>query len=197
MRLRTLIPAAVATSIILAGCGGSDSADPTPTPPPQSTRTSTAPAGGDTTPISSPATIAASPTPAAASATATSGASPAISPTLPASPEATPTQAAADTPVPPTPTQQPDSGNPTSAAVGVTGTVRYFWAPASVSIAPGGSVTFSWDSNAVHDLSISALGIATSPKKQFSQTVIFANPGSYSFVCEIHADTMAGTITVQ
>lgn len=195
MRLRTLIPAALATSIILAGCGGSDSADPTPTPPQQSTRTATAPTGGDTTPISSPATIAASPTPAAASATA--GASPATSPTLPTSPEATPTQAVADTPVPPTPTQQPASGNPTSAAVGVTGTVRYFWAPASASIAPGGSVTFSWDSNAVHDLSISALGIATSPKKQFSQTVTFANPGSYAFVCEVHADTMAGTITVQ
>jgi plastocyanin len=79
----------------------------------------------------------------------------------------------------------------------VTGTARFFWAPASVTIAPGGTVTFAWSGNDFHDLSIPALGIENGTTKSASYTITFPSSGTYSFICEIHTDTMKGTVTVQ
>jgi len=84
-----------------------------------------------------------------------------------------------------------------SATVGVTGSARYFWAPALVSIAPGGSVTFAWSGGAAHDLKIPALGFAGDQEVSFSQTFTFLTPGKYNFSCVVHKDTMNGTVTVQ
>jgi len=189
--------ASFAVSAALIGCGNSADSDSDPTPTtaatPSVAASPTRPSN-DTTPVSQPSTS--TPT-----ATATTPNAPAATPT------ATATQAAPaptntpvitnPTPVPPTPTPPPSSGNPLSATVGVTGTARYFWAPAFVTVAPGGSVTFAWSGGAAHDLSLPGLGFAGSQEVSFSQTFTFPTPGKYTFSCIVHKDTMNGTVTVQ
>lgn len=83
-----------------------------------------------------------------------------------------------------------------STRIGVTGTARYFWSPNSVKIAPGGSVTFSWSGDAAHDLSVPGLGYEAPAKAQFSETLVFTNPGDYAIICIIHLE-MRGKVIVQ
>jgi plastocyanin len=79
----------------------------------------------------------------------------------------------------------------------VTGTARFFWAPATVKIATGGTVTFAWSGNDFHDLQVPSMGVGHDPEKSASYTVTFPLAGSYAFSCAVHPDTMKGTVVVE
>lgn len=85
-----------------------------------------------------------------------------------------------------------------AASVGVTGTRSYFWAPRDVTVAPGGSVTWSWSGNEFHDVHVDALGyVSGNPVKAGSYTLTFPSAGTYAVSCTIHPDTMRGTVMVE
>jgi plastocyanin len=85
-----------------------------------------------------------------------------------------------------------------AATVGVTGTRSYFWSPGEVTIAPGGSVTWSWSGNEFHDVHVEALGyVSGNPAKQGNYTLTFPGAGTYAVLCAVHPHTMRGTVTVQ
>ena len=186
-RLATVLLLAAA----LSACGGSDAASP-----PVTIRTATRPAAA--TQLSNPTQVSsggtASPIPATATPSATS--IPAETTTAATTPQATsaPTQPAA-----PTPTPGPSGGLPLSATMGVTGTARYFWSPGQVTIAAGGSVTFTWSGAAAHDVTVPALGFETpgSPKPEGTYTVTFPAAGTFEVICVIHSATMRGKVIVQ
>jgi len=74
---------------------------------------------------------------------------------------------------------------------------RFSWSPASVKIAPGGSVTFSWGGGAVHDVSVPSIGFTSgAATTEGSYTATFPSEGEYSVLCVIHPD-MRGRVTVQ
>ncbi|MBE0611323.1 MAG: hypothetical protein IH609_18215, partial [Dehalococcoidia bacterium] len=101
-------------------------------------------------------------------------------------------------PATPTPPPPPAAANPMSATVGVTGVRSYFWSPAKVTIAPGGSVTWAWSGNDFHDVVVDALGYSSgNPAKQGSYTLTFPSAGTYAVSCTIHPDTMRGTVVVE
>jgi plastocyanin len=80
----------------------------------------------------------------------------------------------------------------------VTGSARFFWAPAKVAIAPGGSVTWAWSGDSYHDVEIEALGYSSGiPVKEGAYTVTFPVAGAYAVSCSVHPDTMRGTVTVE
>jgi len=197
-RLPLLITIALAGAG-LAACGGSASgSEVTPTTPPSPAATvAVSPTKAAGSPAASP-TQAASPS-AGASPTATAEAATAT--TAPATATTAPvenTTAPQPTTAPPTPTPPPSSGNPLSASVGVTGSVRFFWAPNAVTIAPGGTVTWSWSGpTQPHNVSGTDFALSTAPLKADSASFTFSAPGVYHFVCDIHPDTMVGTVTVQ
>lgn len=177
----------------LAACGGS-SDKPSATPNvPAAAASASAPATTITSaPSATPSTAATAP-PATPAATATT----APSPTAAATPAAT--QPPQPTAPPPTATPPPSSGLPTSASIGVTGTASFFFSPAAVTIAVGGSVSFSWSGNDYHDVSPvggnSLAGCETTKTGSCSQT--FSSAGVYHFICIVHPDTMKETVTVQ
>jgi len=122
---------------------------------------------------------------------------------MPITQPATPTVAGNTQPPPaatptPTSTPLPAASNPVSATVGVTGIRSYFWLPAEVTIAPGGSVTWAWSGNEFHDVHVEALGfVSGDPVKAGSFTLTFPEAGTYAVHCAVHPNTMRGTITVQ
>jgi plastocyanin len=76
------------------------------------------------------------------------------------------------------------------------GTFGSVWAPNSVVVGVGGTVTFQW--TGVHNVSIPSLGNSSGEAVSGgSHAVTFSAPGSYAFVCDAHANTMTGTVTVQ
>jgi plastocyanin len=93
-----------------------------------------------------------------------------------------------------------------TASVGVVETSRAFqFSPANVTVAPGGTVSFSWSDTAqFHDVVVRSgggeLGRSGDPAKSGSFSYTFSAPGTYQFVCEVHEASippMRGTVTVQ
>ena len=212
MRGKLVFGSVLALGVVLAGCGGGSNEQDEPavttsagTPTVAITRTS----DSNITPVSSGATTTATATATETIAAETATAVPATAEVTSTSAPATPTPtkpAAASTPVPAptqaplptaTPTEPAASGNPLTANMGVSGTSRYFWSPKSVTIAPGGTVTFAWSGGAAHDLSVPQLGFNTAAKTSATNTVTFPAAGTYNIVCVIHEDTMKGTVVVQ
>lgn len=195
-RIYVLLLTAIALTLASCDGGGEPSrADPAATATPETTPTPTAtvaaatatpsPAIEVTTPIT--AHTVPSPTATTQPATATTAPTTSTAPPPPPPPTATPT-----TPPPPA------ANNPMSATVGVSGSARFFWSPAKVTIAPGGSVTWAWSGNDFHDVHVEALGyVSGNPAKQGSYTLAFPTAGTYAVSCSIHPDTMRGTVTVE
>ena len=203
MRPNLLFTALAFGAAILAACGGgSDSKDqPSPTIPVGTAQATATKAGGSqTTPVSANGTPTA--TTAAASPTAAPTTAPAESPTAaPTTSQPTPPPAntAVATAVPPTATPPPASNNPASASIGVTGGAKFFWSPANVTIAPGGTVTWAWN-EPVQPHNVAGVDFAFGPTeitKSGAVSFTFTTPGTYHFTCEVHPDTMRGTVTVQ
>ena len=85
------------------------------------------------------------------------------------------------------------------------GVYGYYWTPANVSVAPGGSVTFrnpsasvlhgvSWQSGSSGAPSCSGVPIDDA-KTSWTGTCAFVQSGTYSFYCPVHPAEMKGTIT--
>lgn len=196
MRRTVFFAISIAAAALMAACGGGTAGDETLVATPSSAAATPTKSGdGQATTVPPPArpsatstattavTALETPTSAIASATATPGVSQGGAP--------------AETQPPPSPTAKPSSGNPLSAAIGVTGTARYFWSPNSLKIAPGGSVTVSWSGGAAHDLSVPGLGFQSGTKVSDSHTLTFPNTGTFEIICVIHDDTMRGKVIVE
>ena len=85
-----------------------------------------------------------------------------------------------------------------SAAIGVgeVGTSR--WIPAAVSVAVGGTVSWSWSGTSqFHNVFGIDFPLSSDPAKSGSFAHTFGAPGVYHFTCDVHPDTMRGTVTVQ
>ena len=102
------------------------------------------------------------------------------------------------------------AGSPTPASSGAAGggaktaavTIKGFaFGPASVTIAKGGTVTFTNNDGTTHTISS---GVAPTKDGKFDKelsggsetTITFDAPGTYTYFCNIH-QTMKGTVTVQ
>ncbi|MDH3497977.1 MAG: plastocyanin/azurin family copper-binding protein [Gemmatimonadota bacterium] len=86
-----------------------------------------------------------------------------------------------------------------SANIGVSGLT---FSPSDVTIATGGTVTWSWNTGVAHDVTWDAgtpAASATNTNVTYQQT--FANAGSFAYYCSIHGGPggvgMSGTVTVQ
>jgi plastocyanin len=73
-----------------------------------------------------------------------------------------------------------------------------FFSPASLSVAPGTTVTWTWADGAVsHNVTFDDGGPNSPTQSSGSFPRTFADPGSYPYHCTIHgAAVMAGTVTV-
>lgn len=183
MTMRLIVTASLGLVwAVVAACGGGGAK-------PASDSIATRPA--PTTQAASPAaTLTATPT----AASSPSAAIPTPTPT-PAQPTPTqpPTQAVASTPPPPTPT--PALALPPAAQISVGGQANLF-VPASVTIAAGGTVTWTWRGG-FHDLHGLNFALTVDVQESGSATFTFAAAGTYTFRCEVHPDTMQGTVSVR
>ncbi len=129
------------------------------------------------TPPTAAATPNPSPSPATASATATQ---------LPA---------ATSTPSPPPPTATP--ALPVAATVDVLDSNHFV--PANVTIAAGGTVTWIWEGNGLHDLTSAQFPSDPAGAKFTGQySFRFAQAGTYNYSCAVHEYLgMRGTVVVR
>ena len=92
-------------------------------------------------------------------------------------------------------TTGPPSGGGTSADVSVG---NNFFAPASLSVAPGATVTWTWAAgDTLHQIAFTdnAPGSAKQSTGMFQRT--FSAAGTYNYFCTVHGPAlMSGTITV-
>jgi plastocyanin len=95
--------------------------------------------------------------------------------------------------VPPTPTPAPQY--PTSVVIGIQDDVRF--SPNRTTIAAGGTVTFSWSGEVIHNVVSATNAFATGTVKAGSFTFTLPSPGTYSYLCEVHPTTMKGIIEVK
>ena len=206
-RLTLFLAAALVAASPLGACGGSSSSEstatvspsvPATTTTPSSTATSATPATSTASPSHTAATPSASPTTAPASPTTTqTTAAPTATPTPP---PPTPTSPPATQPPPTaTPTEAPPTATPTTAssplAVAITIGDNYF-GPRNASVGVGGTVTWTWTGNAIHDVTgpFGASGLQT----RGSFSVTFSSAGTYNYYCSIHQSVgMTATIVVQ
>jgi len=70
--------------------------------------------------------------------------------------------------------------------------------PANVEIATGGSVTFVWVQGPHNIISTGTPAFADHPEVRTEGTFVatFPQPGTYTFICAIHPDSMNGSVTV-
>jgi plastocyanin len=73
------------------------------------------------------------------------------------------------------------------------------YTPSTVTVAPGGTVTWVWTGNNAHGVSFDDSTIAASPIQSVgSFTVRFPRAGFFSFFCTVHGRTIeSGTVTVR
>lgn len=86
-----------------------------------------------------------------------------------------------------------------SATIGASGTSRFVWSPAKVTIAVGGTVTWTWN-EPVQPHNVAGDNFPLGPtdiKKADTVSYTFTSAGTYSFVCEVHPDTMRGSVVVE
>ena len=93
-------------------------------------------------------------------------------------------------------------GVPDSAGALDTASVLIFdngYNPTSVSVAPGGRVTWVWTGNNAHGVTFDDGTIAASTIQSVgSYTVRFPRAGTFSFFCTVHGRTVeSGTVTVK
>lgn len=185
---------------LLAACGGSDSKDEATPTHQAGTATAASSASATSQPSATSAATQASSATTGPSATASAeAATPTTAAATATNPPPANTQAPTQAPPPPaTATPPPASGNPLSASVVATGTVRFFWSPSAVKIAPGGTVTWSWNEPVQpHNVSGADFPLSSDVSKSGSASYTFTSPGVYHFSCDIHPDTMTGTVTVE
>lgn len=70
-----------------------------------------------------------------------------------------------------------------------------YWSTNSVTVTPGSTVTFTW--TGMHNLVISSGLVELELQNGGSYAQRFDAPGTYTYTCVIHADTMSGTVVVQ
>lgn len=202
--------------LLLLACGGGNPAadvdaetvSPTPTAEtPGATPFETAtPADGKSPTVPTPtATRPATPSPAPTETPRPPIATPTPTPTV-APPSPTPTStpvppSPTPTPVPafPTPTPTPRPQYPSSATIAVGD--NYFSPATNVVIAAGGTVTWTWEGEAVHDVVSGTGAFPASPlQSSGSHRVAFNAPGTYQYYCEPHRQSvppMRGVIEVR
>lgn len=70
------------------------------------------------------------------------------------------------------------------------------FSPRAVEVAAGGTVTWQWSGVLPHD--VTGPGFASGIKSEGTFSVTFPLPGTYQYVCELHASSnMRGTVTVR
>lgn len=76
---------------------------------------------------------------------------------------------------------------------------EFAWDPSTLTAPAGGSIELVNEDEAEHNLTIEDAGIDEDVAGGESVTVDLADveAGSYDFVCELHPDTMTGTLEVQ
>lgn len=82
---------------------------------------------------------------------------------------------------------------PSSASVGVEDS---FFDPSSVTIAQGGDVTWTWNGGLTHNVTFST-GTNSGDRSSGTFTRVFAEAGSFDYMCTIHGAAMTGTVVVQ
>jgi plastocyanin len=188
--------AVTCAALLWAGCGGSSNGAeratvrptevaPTPADTPSRTLT-TAPSPSAAT--ASPETATATP----ASATATPVApEPTTTPT-PSQAPATQHPATATAPPPPTPTATP---RPQGGSVTVVVTDNAY-GPRTIRVGAGGTVTWTWRGEALHDVT-GAFG-ASPLQRSGTFSVTFSSPGTFAYACSVHLEVgMRGTVIVE
>jgi plastocyanin len=95
-----------------------------------------------------------------------------------------------------------DGGVPDSAGALDTASVIIFdngYSPTTVTVAPGGTVTWVWTGNNAHGVSFDDPSIAASTIQSVGTfTVRFPRAGIFSFFCTVHGRTVeSGTVTVK
>ncbi|HET6546997.1 MAG TPA: plastocyanin/azurin family copper-binding protein [Solirubrobacter sp.] len=85
----------------------------------------------------------------------------------------------------------------------VTATVQNTWDPDAVSVETGDSVTWEWSGqyHNVHgdagpDEDSNWTKLQTVAKSEDSVSYTFTRPGTYHYVCDVHGQSMSGTVTV-
>lgn len=179
-----------------------------PTSEPGATAAPGTDAAGDPEPSGGrePAPVEPEPEPTGERATATEPARPQPEPTgepatttKPARPEpepeptATPEEPAPAEPEDPPPSPEETPTAPANASVRV---VDFGYGPQAVQVAPGGTVTWTFDGPTTHTVTFGGGG----PDSGFveaggSFSASFATPGSFGYVCQLHGN-MRGTVTV-
>ena len=100
-------------------------------------------------------------------------------------------------------------GAPSVSAENV-GADTHYWAPSSVSVATGASVSFSNPTNVPHGIrwvsapggapsctsGVPVEGAAPSSGANWSGSCTFAAPGTYIYYCTVHGAAMSGSVTV-
>lgn len=196
-RITVLLCLAAGAIAMLAACGGSSSGDeetPTSLPTEQGTLApSFTPTTSNLTPVSMPATTTAT---APAEATPPATPTPEATATTPSqsAPTAVPTSSAP--PPPPTPTPVPQSSAPLAATVGASPAFNV-WSPSTVTVQTGGTVTWAWSTTLPHNVVGNNFPVSSPLLKADTVSHTFAAPGTYTYYCEVHPDTMRGTVIVQ
>jgi plastocyanin len=86
------------------------------------------------------------------------------------------------------------TANPPSAAVEI---VNFAFQPASVTIRPGGSVTWTWSSDTTsHNVTFTDGVQNAATRNSGTHTRTFAAAGTYPYRCTLHA-SMIGSVLVQ
>jgi plastocyanin len=68
--------------------------------------------------------------------------------------------------------------------------------PPTVTIAAGGTVTWTWGGAAIHDVTVAGVG-ASPLQTSGTFSLTFATPGTYGYECTIHASVgMRGQVVV-
>ncbi len=70
------------------------------------------------------------------------------------------------------------------------------FSPASTTVAPGTTVTWTWAGSADHDVTFSD-GPRSPIQSKGSYERTFPTAGSYAYRCSIHGAAMSGTVTVR
>src|SRR4051794_9890706 len=126
------------------------------------------------------------------------------SPPTPASVNPTPDMSAmAPAPTPsmmPTPSMSP-APTPSMPAAPMTAAVSVmddFFSPKQVTIAAGGTVTWTWMASASHTVtSDTGLFDSSPPKSSGTFSFTFPNAGTFPYHCLVHGFMMSGTVIVQ
>ena len=118
------------------------------------------------------------------------------SPRAPTSVPASPDMAAAMPSTPPTPSMPPTMPSaPATAGVSV---MDEFYSPKDVTVAVGGTVTWTWRAQELHTVT-SDTGVFDSspPKSSGTFSFTFTSAGTFPYHCLVHGFHMSGTVTVQ